>query len=187
MITGMTVMTNLKDSDSMAKKILEGVYGQLSDGLWEDSPRMEKYWRNSELISKNGFLAFTIKPYDIFSYKNIDAIQKDIIDNGSSTVAAVLWNKLFSVWLKTIVKTELENSDEDLGEWKRDNTSELTYFGTSDDPITVRDAYRVYDSLLNRKERIPVKYTQKDYYDSAVKILQQCKEDKKYRESLLEK
>ena len=48
--------------DEKTKDILNAVVGQLSDGIWENSPGMERYWRfasggddNGNLVVYNGY------------------------------------------------------------------------------------------------------------------------------------
>ena len=36
------------------KDILASVLGQLSDGWWENSPRMDPYWKHAKIVEENG-------------------------------------------------------------------------------------------------------------------------------------
>ena len=36
------------------KQVLDGVMGQLSDGIWENSPAMEKFWKTAKVDFENG-------------------------------------------------------------------------------------------------------------------------------------
>lgn len=133
--------------DEKTKDILNAVVGQLSDGIWENSPGMERYWRFTDggdgkgnIIVYNGYernpwynprQRGSGNPwfYSAFNDMDDDAVKR-----------------YFAHKIKQIVK------EEGL-EWKRDNTEPCTYLDY-DSGVTVRDAYKVYDRLLGRIDRI---------------------------------
>ncbi len=53
------IRTGLKDL--MAKSILENVLGQLSDGIWENSPVMAHYWPYAEIEILNNEVCIVIR------------------------------------------------------------------------------------------------------------------------------
>ena len=120
------------------KSILDSLLGQLSDGLWENSPRMDKYWKNFD-VELDGDKVIIRTPenfYAIFGY-----------NMGPEGEAQV--KKFFATYLKKFVKQAIEWGW--AKEWSRDCEDQLKGFH---EPTTVKDVYRVYDKLLNRKDRI---------------------------------
>lgn len=111
----------------------------MSDGIWENSPAMNKYWKFSNVVQKNGEKVFLA----------IDkAYQNDYSEvNGFQGMDEKMIKVFFAKKVKQIAKTEL--GDDDIGEWKRDNLNQSTYLSYGDD-ITIQDAYFVYEHLLGR-------------------------------------
>lgn len=128
-VNNLTIRTGLTDKN--AYDVLSSVVGQLSDGIWENSPGMSRYWQHMD-IDKEGsevVAKFDTKDYDSgFRGKDESQIKK------------WLANKV-----KQIIKEEGLN-------WDRDNTETVSYMHGN---VTVQDAYRVYDKLLGRKDYIP--------------------------------
>jgi len=104
--------------------VLRSVMGQLSDGIWENSRAMEKYWKNMGVMSGwlDGELKCCIR-YEYWLFDNEEACKK-----------------FFANKIKQIVK------EEGLA-WKRDNETEAQYFYQG---VTVKLAYEAYDYLLGR-------------------------------------
>ena len=48
------VKTGLSASDKKAKEILNSVIGQMSDGIWENSPGYSRYWKNIDIGEEDG-------------------------------------------------------------------------------------------------------------------------------------
>lgn len=143
------VSTGFAADDMIAKSVIESVLGQLSDGIWENSQAMNKYWlalsneKTDLAVSENMFEKFCGKRY-LNPFLNLpeDEIKK--------------W---FATKLKQVVKHEEKDSG-GKNWWKRDNNNiVLDYLSGyyKDDEgvlqkheVTVADAYRVYDKLLGR-------------------------------------
>lgn len=106
--------------------ILRSVIGQMSDGIWENTRAMEKYWRNLD-------------------YGTTDQGTIYLEDRAGvcSNVADFFANKI-----KQIVKIEIEDGWEAEGlEWSRDCAVHPDYFhGT----VTVGDCYQLYELLKGR-------------------------------------
>ena len=122
-------------SDEKAQDILDSVIGQMSDGIWENSSRMNRYWQYADIV-RNGS-EINIQISDIHNY-----------ENGFKGKSDDEIKKFFAQKIKQIVKEEGLN-------WNRNNEEESCYLDRNSG-VTVKDAYRVYDKLLGRKERIPV-------------------------------
>ena len=124
--------------DRKAFEILESVIGQLSDGIWENSPAMNKYWKYMDISGDQNEILIKIDNTDWnsgFRGKTADWI------------ATWVANKV-----KQIVKTEEEDGNNAI-KWDRSNTEIVDYLDRGSG-VTVRDAYRVYDKLKGRKDYI---------------------------------
>ena len=55
---GRTITTGL--SGKVNSDILHSVIGQLSDGIWENSPGMEKYWKHADIEERDGQLCIAV-------------------------------------------------------------------------------------------------------------------------------
>jgi len=135
-ITDTGVEVNDKDKD-----ILRSVSGQLSDGIWENSRAMEKYWRNLDFDEKDGNLVIHTK--------------SEGWDNPFRAMDDQKIREYVAGKIKQIVKTELrDNGADERNNWNRNNDTELDYLTrNNENPITVKDAYKLYDALLGRKAR----------------------------------
>lgn len=138
--------------DPVYYDIISSVFGQLSDGIWENSPRMEKYWRLCDYEKVPQGIEFTITSSES-DYRNKWYEMPDEWRNSGN------WefdeNK-FKEWLgnkvKQVVKVNM-NDDRDLGEWNRQNLAEVPYLdrNAKDYAVTVADCYWLYEYLKGRK------------------------------------
>lgn len=108
--------------------VISDVMGQLSDGLWEDSPRMVKYWENADVY---------ILDDKVFINVNIESWQSPYREMTDKEIKA--W---FAKRIKDVVKI-FPNTI-----WKRDCLDRVDGYS---DSVTVKDIYGVYDTLLERK------------------------------------
>lgn len=118
--------------DDRANDVLNSVIGQLSDGIWENSRGMEKYWEYAD-IERKGSEIYIVVDRDSWASGYRGKSDEDI-------------KRYFAQKVKQIVK------EEGL-EWSRDNTDVSNYLDYHSG-VTVQDAYRVYDKLLGRKDRV---------------------------------
>lgn len=139
-------------------EILESVNGQLSDGIWENIPQMERYWKNEQIAIDHQFdnevvivvntTATTIKsvPYrwnclfKRMEYKN------SIIRNPFCHMTDGDILKWFARKIKKIVSVEQDDNHGD-NWWKNCTERELDYIGCTK-KITVGDCKTVYKHLL---------------------------------------
>lgn len=119
-------------SDRKAEEVLLSVIGQLSDGIWENSRGMEKYWQYADIIKKGS---------EIYISVNTENYESGYRGKSEQDI-----KRYFAQKVKQIVK------EEGL-EWSRDNTEISAYLDRGSD-VTVQDAYRVYDKLLGRVDRL---------------------------------
>lgn len=124
-----------------ANDILNSVIGQWSDGMYENSHSMEKYWRHSQIKSaEDGEIII-----------NVD------LDYGSgfAHMSEFEVKAHFAKYIKTIAKQEM--ADNGWGNcWSRSDEHESHYLNYSE-VITIADAYFVYETLKGRS-RANVKY-----------------------------
>lgn len=148
---------NVKDyiatglNDDRANDVLNAVIGQLSDGIWENSRGMEKYWEYAD-IERKGSEIYIVVDRDSWASGYRGKSDEDI-------------KRYFAQKVKQIVK------EEGL-EWSRDNTDVSNYLDYHSG-VTVQDAYRVYDKLLGRKDRIEL---QEGYKETLEKELERIQE-----------
>lgn len=137
-------------SDPQAIDVIHGVLGQLSDGIWENSPAMEKYWKC--LHADGGKITFFTDYYKKYSYDRYGGHYwtEPSPFRGKSEQQLKQW---FATKVKQVAK-QFESDYGSVGKWDRNNTNECDYLNYHSG-ATVQDAYRVYDTLLGRKQRIP--------------------------------
>ena len=120
-------------SDEQADDVLNSVIGQLSDGIWENTPSMKRYWEYMDVDKQGNEI---VVKFNIYNYSS------GFRGKDEQQIRKWLANKI-----KQIVK------EEGL-EWSRDNTERANYLDYHSG-CTVQDAYRVYDRILGRKDYIP--------------------------------
>lgn len=139
-------------SDKKAYEILNSIFGQLSDGMWENSMRMEKYWKFAGIEIINGRIVVVVSNKAV-KYEDWGRKFKTCVNPWINKTNKEIKSKLAN-FLKQIVKEELGDNYSDSKLWNRKNDgTTLSYLGYKE-TITVQDAYRVYDKLLDRKTRI---------------------------------
>lgn len=135
-------------SDRKAEEVLLSVIGQLSDGIWENSRGMEKYWQYADIIKKGS---------EIYISVNTENYESGYRGKSEQDI-----KRYFAQKVKQIVK------EEGL-EWSRDNTEISAYLDRGSD-VTVQDAYRVYDKLLGRVDRIKTEESKEIITESGKRI-----------------
>ena len=130
-----------------ARDILDAIIGQMSDGMWENSPAMEHYWRfiNVEKIGKE--LAFVVnrtqgeweaggRPGHNHFTENYFMTK---LGGKEDAIKQFMAKKL-----KAIAKEEIKDEHDPIG-WERNNEMESGYLAG-----TISDVYFVYETLLGR-------------------------------------
>lgn len=130
--TGRTINTGLAASKTN-QDILEAIMGQLSDGKWENSPAMDKYWRFAGITVRDGEVVILVDDRYPSGFAGMD----------EATIKAK-----FANWLKAIAKDELDGQYN--SSWSRTDMTKLDYL-SQQSSITVSDAYRAYDVLKGRR------------------------------------
>lgn len=104
--------------------ILSSVIGQMSDGIWENSKAMEKYWKN---------LDFSETPDGRICLEDRIGVTNDVYD-------------FFANKIKKIIQVEIEDGNTRL-EWSRTCPAMPRYMHGS---VTVGDCYELYELLKGR-------------------------------------
>ena len=127
-----------------ANDMLNSVIGQMSDGIWENSKSMDKYWMFASIerdLDGENIIEIsdtTGKPYcNRYVYNGFAGMSDDQI------------REFFAKKIKQIAKIELKDNDKTT-EWKRDNTEFKTCYLSYDEEISIADAYLCYEFLLGR-------------------------------------
>lgn len=107
--------------------ILSSVMGQMSDGIWENTRAMEKYWKS---LSVN---------VDAKSNKIIIEDIHNVCDNPAEFMA----NKI-----KQVIKREIEWGGNLT--WDRNCSEVSDYLSRHNCQVTVGDCYKLYDQLKGR-------------------------------------
>lgn len=105
-------------------RVIDAVLGQMSDGMWENSPGMDKYWMNAHTNGTD--LVITLGYGSGYTGKSEEKIK------------AYFANKI-----KQVVQEEVGNNKQG---WNRMNTEESCYMHD----IPVCKCYECYDFLLDR-------------------------------------
>jgi hypothetical protein len=116
------------------KEVLDSVMGQLSDGKWENTPSMAKYWRNAHIEMQGDKVVVSVK---------------DGYDSGFSGKDDVWIRNFFAGKIKEIVYDEMNGK-----QWDRQDNTVLDYMGghgENGNKVTVSNAYQAYEILKGRK------------------------------------
>ena len=144
------------DGNPSPWSILDDLRGQLSDGKWENSPRMEKFWNYFNLEDVGGELNLKVPTKHIEDYNHYKRGGSLYITNGFLDKYDGLGGdpKKIREWLANHIKMVVQDEVGKAG-WKRDNEMRLDYF---DIGTTVAMVYAVYDILKARPGRNKNKY-----------------------------
>jgi hypothetical protein len=121
----MRVNTGIK-ADPKFMTILNACIGQMSDGIWENTRSMEKYWKSLDV--------------------DVDSTGSIIIEDRHfvcSNPVDFMANKI-----KQIIKIEIDDGNTKLN-WSR-TCSAVPQYITYGRPITVGDCYELYELLKGR-------------------------------------
>lgn len=105
--------------------ILGSVIGQMSDGIWENTRSMEKYWKS---------LDYGTTPDDRIYLEDRDGVCTDVLD-------------FFANKIKQIIKIEIEDGVPVGFEWSRTCAAQPSYFHGD---VTVGECYQMYELLKGR-------------------------------------
>lgn len=123
---------NLGLKGKLNHNIIESVFGQLSDGMWENSPGMCKWWRGTKTyLNENDEVILEFSGC-LSGFAGMS--EKDV-------------RKKFAGWIKRLVKDEFDG----LTNWRNIAGSRLSDYLGYPLQVTVADAREAYDTLLGRR------------------------------------
>ncbi len=136
----MKITTYIK-ANTKRQNILDSVIGQMSDGIWENTRSMEKYWKSLNFgVDANGYIWL----------EDRNGVTADVYD-------------FFANKIKKIIQVEIEDGNNSLV-WSRTCASVPHYFHGK---VTVGDCYEMYELL---KGRNTTKNRYATYSDYEVKL-----------------
>ena len=125
-------------------EVISSVLGQLSDGIWENSSAMDRYWMFADVDGTD--LDISDKMYD-----NSYSYYRNPVRNGFYGKSEKEIKDWFANKAKQVVKIWAEDYGKDPKDvWDRNNTDEVTYMGHHRMDVTVADVYECYDFLKGR-------------------------------------
>lgn len=143
--------------------ILDGVFGQLSDGMWENSRAAGGYWPYIDAELENGEVVLKVST----AYRKYGEPYNKLLNMPDDDIKKWLAKKI-----KQVIK------DEGL-DWKRDNEEETDYLDTawrkSKQHSTVADCYYVYEVLKGRNVAKHPEYAKQMSISDALKTLDKAK------------
>ncbi len=130
-------------SDDVAFTTIKSVFGQLSDGKWENSPRMTGYWLFADVVKNDGKICLKVstKGWDNSIFEK--GVYNPYVNMRSKQIMEKMAN-----FVKAVAKDEYPSG------WDRKNTSECDYLSRGNITVRVCDAYRVYDALKQRNPKV---------------------------------
>lgn len=119
------INTGIK-SNPKYSEILRSCIGQMSDGIWENTRSMERYWKS---------LSVTTSPNGEIVIEDRHGVCADPVD-------------FMAKKIKQIVKIEIDDGNTKM-RWDRMCSAQPSYIGYGS-PITVGDCYKLYELLSGR-------------------------------------
>ena len=120
----MRVTTHIKSTEKRLN-ILGSVIGQMSDGIWENTRSMEKYWKNLDF--------------------GTDASGYIYLEDSHEVCTDVC--EFFANKIKQIIKIEIDDGNTSGLQWSRDCSVSPRYMHGN---VTVGDCYELYELLKGR-------------------------------------
>lgn len=133
--------------DAKFTDMLNAVVGQLSDGYWENSPRMEGYWHFAEAKSQGG--------------EAVLLIDKDYSTRGYGKTVYNLFANMDDAKVKTFFADKIKFLVKEEGlKWNRGNKDQTSDYLSYDDDYTVSECYYAYEILKGRNADRHAEYSE---------------------------
>ena len=130
MMHNTTKLIHTKLYSKAAYEIISSVFGQLSDGYWENSPRMGKYWRyNHAKRSADGEVVISVE------------------NNWNNGFSEMSDDQILS-WIADKIKFLAKDEDK---VWKRNAVDNQLDYLSYDENVSTADAYLTYEILKGRE------------------------------------
>ena len=160
-MTSEDLIINTGLTDNTSKDVLRSVIGQLSDGIWENSPIMEHYWPYVKIELNNKDEVCIVISLPVATSLGCDYyhpntryynwfIRRDKL--GGNPIKIKRW---FANKIKQIVNQERKDHPHRAIKFSDKCDTELyyiDYYDGSNEGMQVCDAYRVYKALNQEEE-----------------------------------
>ena len=135
-----------------ANEMLRSVIGQMSDGIWENSKSMDKYWMFAYIdraADGENIIEIGTETGKMYCHRYVDNGFANMSDDQIREFFAKKIKQIAKIELNDNVKIKLKDSDE-TPEWKRTNTEFKSCYLNYNEDISIADAYLCYEFLLGR-------------------------------------
>lgn len=131
--------------------IINSVLGQMSDGYWENTPRMRGYWLFADAKAQGNECVLEIDPTRWGTRRGYSNVTNQWIDMNDAKVKQFLADKI-----KFLVKEEGLD-------WNRGNEDTTDYLSYTQPYFKVKDCYYVYELLKGRNVNKHPEYSEAFY------------------------
>lgn len=125
-------------STALEADIIDAVFGQVSDGMWENSSASDHYWPYISVEKRGNKVVLLVSK----EYRDRNWKTNRFVDMDDASIKK---------WVARRIKLVIKEEGLD---WTRDNTEETDYLSTdwrsSKQSATVADCYYVYEVLKGR-------------------------------------
>lgn len=129
-----------------AKEVIDSVFGQMSDGAWENNPYYDRWWKFGDAAQEvDGEVTIHIS-----AKTGERGYNGKWIENGFSGMSDIDIKNWMARMVKKTMQMELKDENISHG-WRRDNTDFMTHYLNYDEEINVAEVYCVYEQLLGRE------------------------------------
>lgn len=134
---------------NVAKEMLDSIFGQMSDGMWENSPSMDKYWRfarTEQLPDGEVVIKISTKSAEYGGYRYT---HNGFFGMDDAKVMDFLGHKLKAIAIQEIKDDNLPTTGSNKA-WRRDNQTDASAYLSYHEDIKIAHIYYLYERLLNR-------------------------------------
>ena len=135
-----------------ANEMLRSVIGQMSDGIWENSNSMDKYWMFAYIdraADGENIIEIGVETGKMYCNRYVYNGFADMSDDQVREFFAKKIKQIAKIELNDNAKIKLKDNDE-TPEWKRTNTEFKSCYLNYNEDISIADAYLCYEFLLGR-------------------------------------
>lgn len=133
-----------------AHEVMSSVFGQCSDGAYENNPRYDRYWKFGDVCQEvDGEVTIHVSAKS-GENERCGQYHNRWIENAFFKMCDVEVKTWMANMVKRIMQMELRDESIANG-WRRDNTGFMTRYLNYDEDINVAEVYCIYELLLGRQ------------------------------------